>query len=111
MTIGGHSLLVVAAVLCALLGLIVLALERRLSQPMRGLRLWAMSNLALGAAAARHAMQGFAPEWLPAIVGNGSILVGRAAIVASVRQFDCRVGYMLALLPGDALPQAAPPNI
>ena len=66
MTIDGRSLLAVTAALCLVFGLIVLALERRLRQPMPGLRLWAVSNLLLGLAAGAHALQGIAPLWVPA---------------------------------------------
>lgn len=90
MTVDGHSLLAVATALCVLLGLIVLALERRLSQPMPGLRLWSVASFTLGAAAALHATQGLAPMWLPGVVGNAFILIGRAASAAALRQFDRR---------------------
>ncbi len=90
MTIDGRSLLAVAAALCIVLGLIVLALERRLSQPIPGLRLWAVSNFAFGAAAMLHMLQDVAPLWLPALAGNGLMLAGRAASVAALQQFDHR---------------------
>jgi diguanylate cyclase (GGDEF)-like protein len=88
MTIDGRSLLAVAAALGIVFGLIVLALERRLRQPIPGLRMWAVSSFLLGAAAALHGLQGIAPLWLPAIVGNSLILIGRACTVASLRQLD-----------------------
>ncbi len=88
MTIDGRSLLAVAATLGMLFGLIVLALERRLRQPIPGLRLWAVSSFLLGASAALHGLQGIAPLWLPAIAGNSLILVGRACSVAALHQFD-----------------------
>jgi diguanylate cyclase (GGDEF)-like protein len=90
MTIDGRSLLAVAAALSLVFGLIVLALERRLRQPIPGLRLWAVSSFLLGAAAATHTLQGIAPLWVPAIVGNALILVGRACTVAALGQFDRR---------------------
>ena len=101
MTIDGRSLLVVAAALGMVFGLIVLALERRLRQPIPGLRLWAVSSFLLGSAAALHGLQGIAPLWLPAIVGNSLILIGRACTVASLYQLDRhRVpGRLLAALP------------
>jgi diguanylate cyclase (GGDEF)-like protein len=100
MTIDGRSLLAVAAALSIVFGLIVLALERRLRQPIPGLRLWAVSSFLLGGAAGLHALQGVAPLWLPGIVGNSLILVGRACTVASLRQIDRhRVpGQLLAAL-------------
>ena len=88
MTIDGRSLLAVAAALCVVFGLIVLALERRLRQPTPGLRMWAVSNFLLGAAAGLHALQGFAPLWLPAVAGNALMLIGRACTVASLYQLD-----------------------
>jgi GGDEF domain-containing protein len=88
MTIDGRSLLAVAAALSIVFGLIVLALERRLRQPIPGLRLWAVSSFLLSAAAGVHALLGIAPLWLPAIVGNALILAGRACAVASVSQLD-----------------------
>ena len=50
MTIDGRSLLAVVAALCVVFSIVVLALERRLRQPMPGLRLWAISNLLLAGA-------------------------------------------------------------
>ena len=88
MTIDGRSLLAVVAALCVVFSIVVLALERRLRQPMPGLRLWAGSNLFLGAAAAAHMLQGHVPLWVPAIVGNWVMLVGRTTSVAALRQFD-----------------------
>lgn len=90
MTIDGRSLLAVVAALCVVFSIVVLALERRLRQPMPGLRLWAISNLLLGAAAAMHMVQGHVPLWVPAIVGNWAMLVGRSTSVAALRQFDRR---------------------
>jgi diguanylate cyclase (GGDEF)-like protein len=88
MTIDGRSLLAVVAALCVVFSLVVLALERRIRQPMPGLRLWAFSNLFLGVAAAAHMLQGHVPMWVPAIVGNWTMLVGRSTSVAALRQFD-----------------------
>jgi diguanylate cyclase (GGDEF)-like protein len=88
MTIDGRSLLAVAAALSLVFGLIVLALERRLRQPIAGLRMWAVANFLLVVAAASHSLQGIAPLWVPAVVGNGLILVGRACTVAALAQFD-----------------------
>jgi diguanylate cyclase (GGDEF)-like protein len=90
MTIDGRSLLAVAAALGIVFGFIVMALERRLRQPMPGLRLWAVSNFLLGAAAVMHALQGLGPLWLAGFLGNALILVGRASAVAALRQFDRR---------------------
>ena len=88
MTIDGRSLLAVVAALCVVFSIVVLALERRIRQPMPGLRLWAIANLLLGAAAAAHMLQGHVPLWVPAIVGNWTMLVGRSTSVAALRQFD-----------------------
>jgi diguanylate cyclase (GGDEF)-like protein len=88
MTIDGRSLLAVTAALCVVFGLIVLALERRLRQPIPGLRMWAISNFLLGAAAGVHALQGVVPLWLPALVGNALVLIGRSCTVASLYQLD-----------------------
>ena len=90
MTIDGRSLLAVVVALCVVFSLVVLALERRIRQRMPGLRLWAVSNLFLAAAAAAHMLQGHVPLWVPAIAGNWMMLVGRTASVASLRQFDRR---------------------
>jgi diguanylate cyclase (GGDEF)-like protein len=90
MTIDGRSLLAVVAALCVVFSIVVLALERRLRQPMPGLRLWAASNLFLGFAAAAHMLQGHVPMWVPAIVGNWAMLIGRTTSVAALRQFDRR---------------------
>ena len=90
MTIDGRSLLAVVAALCVVFSIVVLALERRLRQPMPGLRLWAASNLFLGFAAAAHMLQGHVPMWVPAIVGNWTMLIGRTTSVAALRQFDRR---------------------
>ncbi|MFL6700243.1 MAG: hypothetical protein ACJ8GJ_23990, partial [Vitreoscilla sp.] len=90
MTIDGRSLLAVTAALCLLFGLIALALERRLRQPIPGLRMWAVSNFLLGLAAALHGLQGLTPLWLPALVGNGLILLGRACSVTALCQLDRR---------------------
>ena len=65
MTIDGRSLLAVVAALCVVFSLIVLALERRIRQPMPGLRLWAVSSFLLGASAGFHGLQGIAPESRP----------------------------------------------
>ena len=88
MTIDGRSLLAVAAALGIVFGLIVLALERRLRQPIPGLRMWAVSSFLLGASAALHGLQGIAPLWVPAIAGNSLILIGRACTVTSLCQLD-----------------------
>ena len=90
MTIDGRSLLAVVAALCVVFSIVVLALERRIRQPLPGLRLWAVANLFLGAAAAAHMLQGHVPTWVPAIVGNWAMLVGRSTSVAALRQFDRR---------------------
>jgi len=90
MTIDGRSLLAVVAALCVVFSIVVLALERRIRQPMPGLRLWAASNLFLGFAAAAHMLQGHVPLWVPALVGNWAMLVGRTTSVAALRQFDRR---------------------
>ena len=90
MTIDGRSLLAVVAALCVVFSIVLLALERRLRQPMPGLRLWAASNLCLGAAAAAHMLQGHVPVWVPALFGNWAMLVGRTTSVAALRQFDRR---------------------
>ena len=88
MTIDGRSLLAVVAALCVVFSIVVLALERRLRQPMPGLRLWAISNLLLGGAATAHMLQGHVPLWVPAILGNWAMLIGRSTSVAALRQFD-----------------------
>jgi diguanylate cyclase (GGDEF)-like protein len=88
MTIDGRSLLAVVAALCVVFSIVVLALERRIRQPMPGLRLWAAANLFLGIAAGAHMLQGHVPLWVPAIVGNWMMLIGRTTSVASLRQFD-----------------------
>ena len=88
MTIDGRSLLAVVAALCVVFSIVVLALERRIRQTMPGLRLWAVANLFLGAAAAAHMLQGHVPPWVPALVGNWTMLVGRSTAVAALRQFD-----------------------
>jgi diguanylate cyclase (GGDEF)-like protein len=90
MTIDGRSLLAVAAALCVLFGLIVLLLERRLSQPMAGLRLWSVANFGLGTGALLHLLQGVSPGWLALLVGNALLLAGRASGLAALRQFDHR---------------------
>jgi len=87
-TIDGRSLLAVVAALCVVFSIVVLALERRIRQTMPGLRLWAVANLFLGAAATAHMLQGHVPLWVPAIVGNWTMLVGRSTAVAALRQFD-----------------------
>ena len=88
MTIDGRSLLAVAAALSLVFGLIVLALERRLRHPIPGLRMWAVGSFLLGIAAALHALQGIAPLWVPGIVGNSLILLGRACTVSALTQLD-----------------------
>jgi diguanylate cyclase (GGDEF)-like protein len=90
MTIDGRSLLAVVAALCVVFSIVLLALERRLRQPMPGLRLWAASNLCLGMAAAAHMLQGHVPVWVPALFGNWAMLAGRTTSVAALRQFDRR---------------------
>ena len=90
MTIDGRSLLAVAAALGIMFGLIVLVLARRMRQPIAGLRLWAVSSFLIGVGAALHALQGIAPLWLPALVGNTLILVARACAVAALCQLDLR---------------------
>ena len=88
MTIDGRSLLAVAAALSLVFGLIVLALERRLRQPIPGLRMWAVASFLLGFAACLHALQGIAPQWLPGIVGNSLILIGRTCTVVALTQLN-----------------------
>ena len=117
MIIDGRSLLAVAAALCFVLGLVVLALERRLSQPLPGLRLWAIANFTLGTAATLHMLQGIAPLWLPSLAGNSLLLAGRALSVASLRQFDNRpvprrllTGVCLAFTLGIAVSLLVWPN-
>ena len=90
MTIDGRSLLAVVAALCVVFSIVLLALERRIRQPMPGLRLWAASNLFLAFAAGAHMLQGHVPVWVPAIAGNWAMLVGRTTSVAALRQFDRR---------------------
>jgi diguanylate cyclase (GGDEF)-like protein len=99
MTIDGRSLLAVATALCVLFGLVVLLLERRLSQPMAGLRLWAVSNFALGGGALLHMLQGFGPPWLAVLAGHALLLAGSACGFAALRQFDHRPvrGRLLAI--------------
>ena len=90
MTIDGRSLLAVTAALCLLFGLIALTLERRLRQPLPGLRMWAVSNFLLALAATLHALEGIAPLWVPALVGHGMLLLGRASAVTAICQLDRR---------------------
>jgi diguanylate cyclase (GGDEF)-like protein len=97
MTFDGRSLLAVAAALGILLGMLVLALERRLAQPVPGLRAWALANFALGAAASLQLLQGIAPPWVPTLAGMSLILVARAMNVAALRQFDHRHDHALLL--------------
>jgi diguanylate cyclase (GGDEF)-like protein len=90
MTFDDRSLLAVAAALGIVLGMIVLALERRLSQPAPGLRLWAVANFSLGAAASLLLLQGIAPPWVPVLAGGTLVVLARALNVAALRQFDHR---------------------
>ena len=90
MNIDGRSLLAVVTALCAVFSIVLLALERRIRQPMPGLRLWAASNVFLGLAAGAHMLQGHVPLWVPAIAGNWAMLIGRTTSVAALRQFDRR---------------------
>ena len=90
MTIDGRSLLAVTAALCLLFGLIALTLERRLRQPLPGLRMWAVSNFLLALAATLHALEGIAPLWVPALAGHGFLLLGRACAVTALCQLDRR---------------------
>jgi diguanylate cyclase (GGDEF)-like protein len=100
MTIDGRSLLAVATALCVLFGLVVLLLERRLSQPMAGLRLWAVSNFALGGSTLLYALRGFGPPWLAQLAGDALLLAGSACGLAALRQFDRRSvpGRLLAIV-------------
>jgi diguanylate cyclase (GGDEF)-like protein len=93
MTFDARSLLAVAAALAIALGMIVLSLERRLSRAVPGLRLWAVADFALGAAASLHLLAGIAPAWIPALAGNALVLVARAAEIAALRQFDQRRAF------------------
>ncbi|MEP6504934.1 MAG: diguanylate cyclase [Betaproteobacteria bacterium] len=90
MTIDGRLLLAVAAALSIVFGFIVLALERRLRQPIPGLRLWAVASFLIGVGAAFHVHHGSAPLWLPALVGNALLLAGRAFTITALYQFDRR---------------------
>jgi len=90
MTIDGRSLLAVTAALSLLFGLVALTLERRLRQPLPGLRMWAVSNFALSLAAGLHGLQGVTPLWVPALAGNAFILLGRAWSVTALYQLDRR---------------------
>jgi len=100
MTIDGRSLLAVTAALSLLFGLVALTLERRLRQPLPGLRMWAVSNFVLSLAAGLHGLQGVAPLWVPALAGNAFILLGRAWSVTAIYQLDRRPvpARLLALL-------------
>ena len=88
MTIDGRSLLAVVAALSVVFAIVVLALERRVRQPLPGLVLWAVANLLLASAAGAHMLQGHVPVWIPAILGNWLMLIGRSTSVAALRQFD-----------------------
>jgi diguanylate cyclase (GGDEF)-like protein len=88
MRIDGRSLLAVTAALCLLFGLIALTLERRLRQPLPGLRMWAISNFLLALAATLHALEGIAPLWVPALAGHAFLLLGRACGVTALCQLD-----------------------
>ena len=90
MTIDGRSLLAVTAALCLLFGLIALTLERRLRQPLPGLRMWAVSNFLLALAATLHALEGITPLWVPALAGHAFLLLGRACAVTALCQLDRR---------------------
>jgi diguanylate cyclase (GGDEF)-like protein len=90
MTIDGRSLLAVAAALSLLFGLVALALERRLRQPLPGLRMWAVSNFLLTLAAGLHGLQGLAPVWVSALSGYAFVLLGRVCSVAALCQLDRR---------------------
>lgn len=90
MTIDGRSLLAVAAALSLMFGLVALALERRLRQPLPGLRLWAVSNFLLSLASGLHGLQGLAPLWVSALVGYAVVLLARVCSVAALCQLDRR---------------------
>jgi diguanylate cyclase (GGDEF)-like protein len=90
MTIDGRSLLAVAAALSLLFGLVALALERRLRQPLPGLRMWAVSNFLLSLAAGLHGSQGIAPLWVSALVGYSVVLLARVCSVGALCQLDRR---------------------
>jgi diguanylate cyclase (GGDEF)-like protein len=90
MNIDGRTLLEVAAVLSLLLGVLVLSLEWRLSQPMPGLRLWALAAFALGAGSALSALRGITGGWVPIGLGLPLVLCGRTLQFAALRRFDHR---------------------
>lgn len=99
MTIDGRTLLELAAVLSLLLGVLVLSLEWRLSQPMPGLRLWALASFALGAGFAISALRGLVGAWVPLGLGVPLLFTGRIVQLAALRRFDDRVAHerLLAL--------------
>ena len=90
MTFDGRSMLAVAAALCLLLGLVVLAAGRRLERRLPGLALWAASDFALAAAAGLHALQGVLPEPVTEMGASALLLAGRAGTVAALLQLDDR---------------------
>ncbi len=90
MTIDGRSLLAVAAALSLLFGLVALALEGRLRQPLPGLRMWAVSNFLLSLAAGLHGLQGLTPLWVSALAGYAFVLLGRICSVTALCQLDRR---------------------
>ncbi len=100
MAIDGRTLLEVAAVLSLLLGVLVLSLELRLSQPMPGLRLWALASFALAAGCALSALRGLVAVWIPITFGVPLLLGGRALQLAALRRFDARRSHDRLLLLG-----------
>jgi diguanylate cyclase (GGDEF)-like protein len=90
MAIDGRTLLEVAAVLSMLLGVLVLSLEWRLSQPMPGLRLWALASFAIGAGSALSALRGITSTWVPIGIGIPLFLCGRMLQLAALHRFDDR---------------------
>jgi diguanylate cyclase (GGDEF)-like protein len=117
MTIDGRTLLEVAAVLSLLLGVLVLSLEWRLSQPMPGLRLWALAAFAIGAGSALSALRGLVGAWVPIGLGVPLFLSGRALQVAALRRFDQRrphdrllAGSLVVVIVGVLLANAGWPQ-
>lgn len=85
-----RPLLIAAAALALLLGIVVLALARQLSRPMRGLRLWAGAAAALSAGAAINALRGSVDPWVFVIAGNSFVFAARTMQVAALLRFDGR---------------------
>ena len=76
-----------AALQCAVMGAVLLGIQRNMPARIRGLRAWGLAPLIGLGATFFYALQGYAPVTVVGLGGNGLLLIATVTLLAGTRQF------------------------